>query len=195
MQNTALGTSGSQSKVGKGGFQLEPTSHGFFSLQTHVFLHAQLPVGPGKHLTPTRPCESELHCCSAVCNKPPDSHHAPNTDSTRNCLLLVGHDFAALSHNAPDCLSQRKSPVALVIPHTETTSPAGSPPSMGSEYCRVWLSQDFLFLPAPAGPPHHPQLIAASPTPPGLDAQLPQTGSEESPALCPLFWGCSSPKG
>lgn len=119
----------------------------------------------------------------------------PTQDSTRNCLLLVGHDFAALSHNAPDCLSQRKSPVALVIPHTETTSPAGSPPSMGSESCRVWLSQDFLFLPAPAGPPHHPQLIAASPTPPGLDAQLPQTGSEESPALCPLFWGCCSPKG
>lgn len=59
----------------RGAFSL---NHGFSHCKP-IFFHAQLPMDSSKHLTPTRPCEGELHCCSAVCNKPPASHHAPNT--------------------------------------------------------------------------------------------------------------------
>lgn len=59
----------------RGAFSL---NHGFSPFKP-TFFHAQLLVDAGKHLTPTRPCEGELHCCSAACNKPPTSRHAPNT--------------------------------------------------------------------------------------------------------------------
>lgn len=97
----------------------------------------------------------------ATSHQPPTM--LPTRESTRSCLLQASHDFAALRHYAPACLSQRKSPAALVIPHTETTSTAGSPPSLGSRACGLQPSEGFLLLPGPAGPPHHPQLVTAFP--------------------------------
>lgn len=165
-------------------------------MQTHVFFHAQL---PRSSLWSQASVSQGPVKMSSTAAQQRAANHQPHTvlptrESTRNCLLRASRDFAALSHNAPACLSQRKSPVALVIPHTETTSAAGSPPSMGSRACRVRPSQGFLLLPAPAGPPHHLQIIAASP-PTWFKCRASQTGSEESPALHPLFWGCFSPAG
>lgn len=127
----------------------------------------------------------------ATSHQPPTM--LPTRESTRNCLLRASRDFAALSPNAPARLSQRKSSVALVIPHTETTSTAGSPPSTGSGARGVRPSQGFLLLPAPTGPPHCPQLTAASPHH-WFKYTAPPTGSEESPALHHCFGAVSVPQ-
>lgn len=62
---------------GKGGFQLELTTCGFSPCKPMYF--SIFPRGPRQASHTPRPCEDELHCCSAACSKPPASHHAPNT--------------------------------------------------------------------------------------------------------------------
>lgn len=73
----ALGTCGSQSKVGMGGFQLELTTCGFSPckpLQMSFSMH-NCPWTQANISHPQDP----VKVSSAVCNKPPASHHAPNT--------------------------------------------------------------------------------------------------------------------
>lgn len=153
---------------GKGGFQLELTTHGlspckhvYFSIRSCLWSQANI-----SHPQGSMKVSSTAAWQRATSPQPPTV--LPTRESTRSCLLQASCDFAALSHNAPASLPAEE--------------PCGFSHSSHGNHQHCWLStfqgQWSLWGSAITGlsaspctcrtqliAAHHPQLIAAFPPP------------------------------